>query len=180
MIETVLLTSYAIHILTIVFVPVYQKKPFYIYLVIATIALVILWGYMLFELKYCPSYWGKFSIEILTPFLLISTIFVLIRINSELKDKELREYVVDRFVEKFFTKIFITLFLIVVLFQVFLLLSANKAYNEAKKIDVTYVKGKTILDFYRPSLQKPFVKEIYIDAETRWSYHRECYLNEWK
>lgn len=180
MIETVLFTTYAVHILTAIFVPVYQKKPFYIYLVIAITALVILWGYMLFELKYCPSYWISLDLLLVSPFLLIPTIFVVMRIYTKLKDKELREYIVDKFVDKFFIKSFITLFAIIVLFQIFLLLSANKAYNEAKKRDVAYVKGKTVLDFYRPSLHKPFVKEIYLDADTRWSYHRECYLNEWK
>ena len=100
--------------------------------------------------------------------------------DTKLKDKELMSYVVNRFLDKFFIKILIATLLMIVLFQVFLLLSSNKAYTEAKKINSEYVKGKTVWDFYRPSLHKPFVKEIYIDADTRWSYHRECYLNEWK
>ena len=179
MIETVLYTAYAVLILSVIFIP-FSKKSFYIYLLIASTVIIVLWGYIIFELKYCPSYWISLGVLLVSPFIVIPTIVVVTKINTKLNDKELREYVIDRFLDKFFTKSFIAILLMVVLFQLFLLLSANKAYGEAKKINSEYVKGKTVLDFYRPSLHKPFVKEIYIDSETRWSYHRECYLNEWK
>lgn len=179
MIDIVLYVAYSVLILSVIYVPFY-KKPFYIYLIIVSTALIVLWGDMFFELKYCPSYWISLDLLLVSPFILIPTIFIVMRIYRKLKDKELLSYVVNRFLDKFFTKILIATLLMIVLFQVFLLLSANKAYNEAKKINSEYVKGKTVLDFYRPSLHKPFVKEIYIDANTRWSYHRECYLNEWK
>ncbi len=179
MIDIVLYVAYSVLILSAIYVPIY-KKSFYIYLIIVSTALIVLWGDIFFELKYCPSYWISLDLLLVSPFILIPTIFIAMRIYRKLKDKELMSYVVNRFLDRFFIKILIVTLLVIVLFQIFLLLSANKAYNEAKKINSEYVKGKTVLDFYRPSLHKPFVKEIYIDADTRWSYHRECYLNEWK
>jgi len=179
MIETVIFIAYAIHIMSLLFIPLY-KKTFYIYLLISITAMMILWGFILFELKYCPSYWEEFTITILTPVVLFPSIFLLMRIQSRLSEKDLRDYVIERLQHKFFLKILIFFVFVVILFQAFLLISANKAYEEAKKINIEYVKDKTVLDFYRPDIHKPFVKEIYINDDTRWSYHRECYLNEWK
>jgi len=61
------------------------------------------------------------------------------------------------------------------LFQAFLLFSANLAYGEAVKLEAKGVEDKTVWDFYDATL-----KEIYIDNNTRWSYHRFRYVNEWK
>jgi len=61
------------------------------------------------------------------------------------------------------------------LFQAFLLFSANLAYSEAVKLEVKGVEDKTFWNFYDATL-----KEIYIDNNTRWSYHRFRYVNEWK
>lgn len=60
------------------------------------------------------------------------------------------------------------------LFQGFLLCSAHLAYDEAVKLEVNDIEKKSYLDFYDATL-----KEIYIDNETRWSYHRFKYVNQW-
>jgi len=174
MIESILLIAYIAHLLSLIFIPT-NKKALYIYLLISIGVMVVLWGYWVFEMKYCPSYYIGFTIIIVVPILLISTIVLILRIKSILADKALRLYLFERLKYKFVFKSLKLIVLIAFLFQVFLLFSANKAYDEAKKIEVEYVKNKNILDFY-----SPFVKEIYITPDTRWSYHRECYLNEWK
>jgi len=66
----------------------------------------------------------------------------------------------------------IYIILIELLFQVFLFFSANLAYSEALKLNF---QNKPISDFYDGTL-----KEIYIDDNKRWSYHRFKYVNEWK
>jgi len=174
MIENILLIVYIIHLLSLIFIPI-EKKALYIYLLIAIGSMVVLWGYWLFEILYCPSYYIGFTLIIVVPILSISTIILMMKIKPILMNKTLRLYLFERLKYKFVFKSLKLLIFIAFLFQVFLLFSANKAYDEAKKIDVEYVKNKNILDFY-----SPFVKEIYITPNTRWSYHRECYLNEWK
>ena len=73
---------------------------------------------------------------------------------------------------EYLLKHLIYMILIELLFQVFLFFSANLAYSEALKLNI---QNKPISDFYDGTL-----KEIYIDDNTRWSYHRFKYVNEWK
>jgi len=174
MIESILLIVYITHLLSLIFIPI-DKKALYTYLLIAIGSTIVLWVYWLFEMLYCPSYYIWFTLIIVIPILSISTIILMMKIKFILIDKTLRLYLFERLRYKFLSKSLKLFILITFLFQVFLLFSANKAYDEAKKIDIEYVKNKNILDFY-----SPFVKEIYITPDTRWSYHRECYLNEWK
>jgi len=84
-------------------------------------------------------------------------------------------YLFERLRYKFVFKSLKLLVLIAFLFQAFLLFSANKAYSEAVKLEVKEVENKTFWNFYDATL-----KEIYIDNNTRWSYHRFRYVNEWK
>jgi len=76
---------------------------------------------------------------------------------------------------QYFVKNLLYILFLELLFQVFLLFSANLAYSEAVKLEVKGVKNKTFWNFYDTTL-----KEIYIDNNTRWSYHRFRYVNEWK
>ena len=174
MIETVVLTAYIIHLLSLIFVP-NDKKEFYIYLLIAMSMMIVLWGYWIFEMKYCPSYYIGFTFVIVIPVLTFSTLLLLDIIKSRLEEKHIRVYVIEQLVSKLISKSLKLIIFIALLFQGFLLFSAFNAYSEAEKINKKYVENNSILDFY-----SPYIKEIYIDDDTRWSYHRECYLNEWK
>jgi len=76
---------------------------------------------------------------------------------------------------QYFVKNLLYILFLELLFQAFLLFSANLAYSEALKLEVKGVENKTFWNFYDTTL-----KEIYIDNNTRWSYHRFRYVNEWK
>lgn len=75
---------------------------------------------------------------------------------------------------EYFLKNLLYVLFIEMLFQVFLLFSANLAYTEAVKLEVKGIEDKTFWSFY-----SPYMEEIYIDEDTRWSYHRFNYVNEW-
>jgi len=53
MIESILLIAYMAHLLSLIFIPT-NKKALYIYLLISIGVMVVLWGYWVFEMKYCP------------------------------------------------------------------------------------------------------------------------------
>jgi len=76
---------------------------------------------------------------------------------------------------QYFVKNLLYILFLELLFQAFLLFSANLAYGEAVKLEVKGIEDKTVWNFYNATL-----KEIYIDNNTRWSYHRFRYVNEWK
>ncbi|MEA1879380.1 MAG: hypothetical protein U9N11_01870 [Campylobacterota bacterium] len=62
-----------------------------------------------------------------------------------------------------------TLFSFVLLLQIFLIISAFQAFTQAKKL--TLVGEKTLLSFY-----KPFLTEIRLENNLRWSYSRSKYV----
>jgi len=76
---------------------------------------------------------------------------------------------------KYSMKVLMYIILMEILTQVFLLSSAHFAYTQALKQEVKNIEQKDMWDFYSPTL-----KEICIDKDTRWSYHRFKYVNVWK
>ena len=65
--------------------------------------------------------------------------------------------------------LFKTLLLFVMLLQIFLLMSAFQAYTQAKNMHMS--EDRNIFSFY-----KPFLTEIHLKNNLRWSYSRNKYV----
>jgi len=182
MIDAIILFAQTIIIFGAIFIPKTNKRVFYIYFITMTISITVMCSILYYEMFICPSY-AVFGVIMFSPIFIIPTTILVQRVNSILKkdivqngyDNSLKYYLLTRLLHRPLLKLGVSLFVIFILFQFFLIYSSNKAYNQAVKRGVDGIEKITMWDFY-----SPFMKDIYIDDTTRWSYHRECYVKRWK
>lgn len=164
------------------YINIHNKKLFYNYFLIVVTSITVPWFYILIELSSCPGRFSEVGFIILGLFFLIPTRMgvraVIVQINDNLSlnkyEDSLYFYVLKQLKSNVFFKLLKLLIFIYLLFQIFLLDSAHNAYKKAIELKVKDIEKKNMWDFYSPT-----IKTIYINDDTRWSYHRGVYVNEW-